>query len=112
MSYYTPYSCTGPTATPLLPSQDASDYFYGSTSATNQRAKQALYNYLDHVSEFHMSNEDEVLEYYHDFMDLIKPVIDSHCLSKQDHNRLFWHGFHPDNHEKLFWHLISKYPNQ
>ena len=43
---------------------------------------------------------------------LSKPLMDLQELTKQERNKAFWHGFHPDDRAAMESRLIAKHPNQ
>jgi hypothetical protein len=54
-----------------------------------------------------MSKEDNAIKYYKQFLDLTKPLLDTHRLDNED----CWYGFHPEDHVMLLCWLRSENPN-
>jgi len=41
-----------------------------------------------------MNEEDKVVRYHKQFLDLAQPLLDSHWLNNEECDALFWYGFH------------------
>ncbi|KAH9169727.1 hypothetical protein EDB89DRAFT_2231116 [Lactarius sanguifluus] len=59
-----------------------------------------------------MDYEDDVLQYYRQFLCYSAPLVHSGHLTEEDRNAAFWYGFHPKDREVLRPHLIGKNPFQ
>ncbi|KAH9170473.1 hypothetical protein EDB89DRAFT_2188133 [Lactarius sanguifluus] len=59
-----------------------------------------------------MDHEDNVLQYYRQFLCYSAPLLHTGHLSEEERDAAFWYGFHPDDREVLWPHLLGKNPFQ
>ncbi|KAH9052810.1 hypothetical protein EDB87DRAFT_1825954 [Lactarius vividus] len=86
--------------------------FFGSIIPRPQVMRQRLLGYVQDSSRTRMNSEDDVSQYYRQFLCLGKPLVHSGHLSEEERNAAFWYRFHPEDCEVLRPHLISKNPFQ
>ena len=58
-----------------------------------------------------MSNEEDVMDHYREFMELSSPLTTARQLSDEDRNAKFFKGFHRDDREILAGRLFTMKPN-
>ena len=58
-----------------------------------------------------MRNEEDVMDYYREFLELANPLQVTQQLSDEDRNAKFFKGFHRDNREILSSHIFSMRPD-
>ena len=67
---------------------------------------------VEDSSRSRMTCEDDVLQYYRDFMCYSLPLVHSHHLTAEDRDAAFWSGFHPIEREVLLPRVLAKSPLQ
>jgi len=89
----------------------ALEAMYLDTSAATRLTKKALQDLLYNTSRSHMTNEEDVMDYYREFLELTNPLCTAQQLSKEDRDAKFFKGFHHDDREILSGRLFSMKPN-
>ena len=59
-----------------------------------------------------MNKEEDVLQYYRQFLIFSKPLVDAWWLTEEECNKMFWLGFHPRDRLRMYARLIAKHPDQ
>ena len=85
---------------------------YDGTSSLSRHSGQKLMEFVKNSSKTCMSDEEDVLQYYRQFLVLSKPLIDSQRLTAGERDRAFWSGFHNRDHSEMYARLIAKHPDQ
>jgi len=67
---------------------------YPDTSAATHFMKKALQELIYKTSCSRMTNEDDILDYYHLFLELSNPLTEVCQLSDDDRDAKFFKGFH------------------
>ena len=80
-----------------------------STPCTSATAISKAAAYACLTMERPMNKEDEVIRYHEQFLDLAKPLLDSHWLDNEECDMLFWYRFHPEDCTMI---LSWSYPHQ
>jgi hypothetical protein len=57
-----------------------------------------------------MCDEEDVQDYYQQFLVLSKPLLDAHRLTIGERNKPFWHGFHSKDRHEMYARLIANNP--
>ena len=89
----------------------ALEAMYPDTSAATRLTKKALQDLLYNTSRSRMRNEEDVMDYYQEFLELANPLQVAQQLSDKDRNAKFFKGFHRDDREILSSHIFSMRPN-
>jgi hypothetical protein len=89
----------------------ALEAMYPDTSATTRLTKKALQDLLYNTSRSRMGDEEDVMDYYWEFLELTNPLQATQLLSDEDCNTKFFKGFHRDDREILSGRLFSMKPN-
>ena len=84
---------------------------YLDTSAATRIAKKALQDHIYKTSRSRMSNEEDVMDHYREFMELSSPLTTVRQLSDEDRDAKFFKGFHRDDREILAGCLFTMKPN-
>ncbi len=71
-----------------------------------------LLDFVKHSSKTRASREEDVHQYYQEFVALSKTLVDFCWLTKADCDAIFWSGFHPDDRSLFFDLLEVKCPCQ
>jgi len=74
---------------------------YNSPQSQRKHVKKNIFDYVRWSMEEAMHDEDNVNKYYNRFLDLAKPLLNSHWLDNEECNTLFWYGFHLENHTMI-----------
>ncbi|KAH9164719.1 hypothetical protein EDB89DRAFT_389163 [Lactarius sanguifluus] len=74
--------------------------------------RQKLRSYVQDSARKRMYCEDDVLQYYRQFLCYSAPLVHSGHLSEEERDAAFWYGFHSEDREVLRPRLISKNPFQ
>ena len=85
--------------------------FYNGSSGRKRYSEEKLREFARRTSKLRMRNEDEVNHYYWQFMLLSKPLLDSHRLTTEAHNKIFWRGFHKKDRAAMTPRLIARHPD-
>ncbi|KAH9031601.1 hypothetical protein EDB83DRAFT_2678375 [Lactarius deliciosus] len=85
---------------------------FGSTTPRPQVMRQRLLSYVQDSSRTRMGREDDVLQYYRQFLCYSLPLVHAGHLTEDDRNAAFWYGFHPEDREILWPRLFGKNPLQ
>ncbi|KAH9170961.1 hypothetical protein EDB89DRAFT_1224214 [Lactarius sanguifluus] len=85
---------------------------FGSTTPRPQVMRQRLLNYVQDSSRTRMDCEDDVLQYYRQFLCYSAPLVHAGHLTEEDRNAAFWYGFHPEDCKVLWPRLLGKNPFQ
>jgi hypothetical protein len=59
-----------------------------------------------------MEEEADIINYYHNFNTLSKPLLKARQMTEGKCNAIFWCGFHPDDQFALQGCLIAKQPDR
>jgi len=89
----------------------ALEAMYPDTSAATRLSKKALQDLLYNTSRSRMDDEEDVMDYYREFLELTNPLQAAQQLSDEDRNAKFFKGFHRDDREILSGRLFSMKPN-
>ena len=89
----------------------ALEAMYPDTLAATRLTKKALQDLLYNTLRSCMGDEEEVMDYYREFLELTNPLQAVQQLSNEDRNAKFFKGFHHDDREILSGHLFSMKPN-
>jgi len=89
----------------------ALEAMYPDTSAATRLTKKALQDLLYNTSRSRMTNEEDVMDYYQEFLELTNPLRMAQQLSEEDRDAKFFKGFHRDDREILSGRLFSMKPN-
>jgi hypothetical protein len=84
---------------------------YPDTSASTHFSKKALWELVDSWACTPMRDEEDVLQYYRQFLEHSNPLHVAQTLSEEDHNAKFFKGFHPEDCEVINNHLHAMKPN-
>ncbi len=85
---------------------------YEGTSAQSRYSKQKLYDFVHYNSRTRMRDEEDVIQYYRQFLVFCQPLIETRRITDDERNSAFWYGFHPDDQDKLSTRLVAKFPDQ
>jgi len=85
---------------------------YISLTAQGQFSKQKLVELTNWSAHLPMEEETDVINYYHDFNTLSKPLLEAGRITAGKCNTFFWHGFHSNDQKALHKHLIAKQPDR
>jgi hypothetical protein len=85
--------------------------FYNGSSSRKRYSEEKLREFARRTSKLRMRNENEVNHYYWQFMLLSKPLLDSHRLTTEAHNKIFWRGFHKKDRAAMTPRLIARHPD-
>jgi hypothetical protein len=83
---------------------------YDDTPAQSHHSKQKLVDFIRWSAKLHMHDEEDVQEYYQQFLVLSKPLLDAHHLTIGECNKAFWCGFHSKDRHKMYIRLIANNP--
>ena len=89
----------------------ALEAMYPDTLAATRLTKKALQDLLYNTSRSCMGDEEDVMDYYWEFLELANPLQAAQQLSDEDRNAKFFKGFHRDDREILSGRLFSMKPN-
>ncbi|KAH9038251.1 hypothetical protein EDB85DRAFT_2195205 [Lactarius pseudohatsudake] len=85
---------------------------FGNPIPRHQIMRQKLHSHVQDSSRSRMNCTDDVSRYYRQFLCLSEPLVHSGHLSKEEHDAVFWYGFHPKDRKVLQPRLLSKRPLQ
>ncbi|KAH9171771.1 hypothetical protein EDB89DRAFT_2229824 [Lactarius sanguifluus] len=85
---------------------------FGNPTPRHQIMKQKLHSHVQDSSRKRMDCEDDVLQYYRQFLCYSAPLVHAGNLSKEERDAAFWYGFHPLDREVLWPRLLGKNPFQ
>ena len=85
---------------------------YDGPSACSRYSTQKLHDFVRHSAKMQMNEEEEVLQYYRQFLGLSNPLKRIGRLTDEECNKAFWLGFHPQHCAEMYARLIAKYPDQ
>jgi len=85
---------------------------YKGTSVQSRYSKQKLYDFVHYNSQTCMCDEEDVIQYYQQFLVFCQPLIETRQITDDERNSMFWYGFHPDDQDKLSTWLVAKFPDQ
>ncbi|KAH9080608.1 hypothetical protein EDB83DRAFT_998541 [Lactarius deliciosus] len=85
---------------------------YPDTSATKRYTKRALQEFVDDYAKTRrMRDEDDVMDYYRDFLALSNPLYNNQRISDEERSFEFFQGFHPDDRRPLAFRLLVIKPD-
>ncbi|KAH9161209.1 hypothetical protein EDB89DRAFT_2080811 [Lactarius sanguifluus] len=85
---------------------------FGNSTPRHQVMRQKLRSYVQDSSRSRMNCEDDVLQYYRQFLCYSAPLVHAGHLTEEDRDAAFWYGFHPEDREVLRPRLLGKNPFQ
>ncbi|KAH9178278.1 hypothetical protein EDB89DRAFT_2064059 [Lactarius sanguifluus] len=85
---------------------------FGNPTPRHQIMRQKLRSYVQDSSRSRMNCEDDVLQYYRQFLCYSAPLVHAGHLSEEERDAAFWYGFHPLDREVLQPRLLGKNPLQ
>ncbi|KAH9171756.1 hypothetical protein EDB89DRAFT_2070530 [Lactarius sanguifluus] len=85
---------------------------FGNPTPRHQIMRQKLRSYVQDSARKRMYCEDNVLQYYRQFICFGLPLVHAGHLSEEERDAAFWYGFHPDDREVLRPRLLGKNPLQ
>ena len=59
-----------------------------------------------------MRDEEDVQNFYREFLVLSKPLVDAHRLTTEERNKAFWRGFHKKDRQKMRARLVANNPQR
>jgi len=89
----------------------ALEAMYPDTSAATRLTKKALQDLLYNTSRSCMTDKEDVMDYYREFLELTNPLRTVQQLSEEDRDAKFFKGFHHNDREILSGRLFSMKPN-
>jgi len=89
----------------------ALEAMYLDTSTATHLTKKALQDLLYNTSRSCISDEEDVMDYYREFLELTNPLCTAQQLSEEDRDTKFFKGFHRNDREILSGRLFSMKPN-
>ena len=104
-------SVNGYTQTDWAVFRAALEDMYPDTSAATRIAKKALQDLIYKTSHSCTGDEDDVLDYYHLFLELSNPLTEACQLLDEAHDAKFFKGLHRDDREILASRLFTMKPN-
>ncbi|KAH9029397.1 hypothetical protein EDB85DRAFT_1528554, partial [Lactarius pseudohatsudake] len=85
---------------------------FGNPIPRHQIMKQKLHSHVQDSSRRRMDCEDDVSQYYRQFLCYSAPLVHTGHLSEEERDAAFWYGFHPEDRQVLQPRLLSKNPLQ
>ncbi|KAH9010326.1 hypothetical protein EDB85DRAFT_2161497 [Lactarius pseudohatsudake] len=85
---------------------------FGNPTPRHQIMRQKLHSHVQDSSRRRMDCEDDVLQYYRQFLCYSAPLVHAGHLSEEERDAAFWYGFHPEDRQVLQPRLLSKNPLQ
>ncbi|KAH9039887.1 hypothetical protein EDB85DRAFT_2141003 [Lactarius pseudohatsudake] len=85
---------------------------FGNPTPRHQIMRQKLRSYVQDSSRTRMYCEDDVLQYYRQFIRFGLPLVHAGHLSEEERDAAFLYGFHPLDREVLRPRLLGKHPLQ
>ncbi|KAH9032125.1 hypothetical protein EDB85DRAFT_2289843 [Lactarius pseudohatsudake] len=85
---------------------------FGNPTPRHQIMRQKLHSHVQDSSRRRMDCEDDVLQYYRQFLCYSAPLVHTGHLSEEERDAAFWYGFHPEDRQVLQPRLLSKNPLQ
>jgi hypothetical protein len=85
---------------------------YDPVSTASLYSQQKLYDFVKYSARTRATGQSDVIQYYRRFMMLSKPLITSDRLTREERNRAFWLGFHPEDRNEMHPRLIAQHPRQ
>ncbi|KAH9030020.1 hypothetical protein EDB85DRAFT_1477594 [Lactarius pseudohatsudake] len=85
---------------------------FGHPTPRHQVMRQKLHSHVQDSSRRRMDCEDDVLQYYRQFLCYSAPLVHAGHLSEEERDAAFRYGFHPEDREILRPRLIGKNPFQ
>ena len=83
---------------------------YPDTSAVTCITKKTLQDFVDTAAKDCIRDEDDIIAYHHQFLEISNHLYNARELSEEDQNSEFFQGFHPDDREGLANWLFSINP--
>ncbi|KAH9163468.1 hypothetical protein EDB89DRAFT_557480 [Lactarius sanguifluus] len=85
---------------------------FGNPTPRHQIMRQKLRSYIQDSARKRMYCEDDVLQYYRQFICFGLPLVHAGHLSEEERDAAFWYGFHHEDRHVLWPRLLSKNPFQ
>ena len=78
-------------------------------SPWHQATRWSWHKFIQCASERRICCEDDIFQYYAQFLELSNPLAEAGCLTAEERNIGFWYGFHPDDQQELESRLLLDY---
>ncbi|KAH9011150.1 hypothetical protein EDB85DRAFT_1146371 [Lactarius pseudohatsudake] len=85
---------------------------FGNPTPRHQIMRQKLHSHVQDSSRRRMDCEDDVLQYYRQFLCYSAPLVHAGHLSEEERDAAFWYGFHPEDRKVIQPRLLGKNPFQ
>ncbi|KAH9009742.1 hypothetical protein EDB84DRAFT_1571028 [Lactarius hengduanensis] len=85
---------------------------FGNPIPRHQIMRQKLHSHVQDSSRRRMDCEDDVSQYYRQFLCYSAPLVHTGHLSEEERDAAFWYGFHPEDRKVVWPRLLGKNPLQ
>ncbi|KAH9012531.1 hypothetical protein EDB85DRAFT_2296656 [Lactarius pseudohatsudake] len=85
---------------------------FGNPTPRHQIMRQKLHSHVQDSSRRRMDCEDDVLQYYRQFLCYSAPLVHAGHLSEEERDAAFLYGFHPEDRKVIQPRLLGKNPFQ
>ena len=79
---------------------------------STRHTKEKLRALVRRSAKERMRDEEDVQNFYREFLVLSKPLVDAHRLTTRERNKAFWRGFHKKDRQKMRARLVANNPQR